>query len=510
MNQEDPLLRPLIIRPVKRLEPGTRYAVGLRNTLVGGDGQPLPVPPAFAALRDGTEYDHPRMATLTPRYDAIFAALADAGLDKADMVLAWDFVTATDEFLTSDLLSMRADALPAMGDAGANLTFEADELAGDPTLVNKLLIGTVKSPNFLTDDEADDSVLRRDGSGAPEMSGMRDARFAAIIPQCVTTATLPIPVMVFGHGLFGSGDGYLNDNFLQRVANDYCFVVIAGDFIGLTSRNIGTAAIAANDLNKAAGITEKLAQATIDFISIEHAIRGPMHDSPQFEYQGTPVVDPTRVYYFGASLGGIMGTTVMGYDPVMIRGALGVPGGPWSMLFERSLAWNALKGPAHASYQDPTTHQILISLLAMAFEPYDPITAAPHLLADPLPDTPAKQIFMYETLGDSLVTNVSSETLARTVGLPVMMPSLKEPYGLTPMTGTVGSGFSIYDEHRLPLPPDSNTPPEEDNGTHANVHERAAVLRQIEEFLYNGTVSDQCFDGGSNVVACDCATGACD
>jgi hypothetical protein len=512
MNQADPLLRTLIIRPVKRLEPGSHYAVGIRTTVKDGNGTALVATPAFAALRDGKSYDHPRMEALAPKYDAIFSAMQDQGVSKDDLVLAWDFDTASDEFLTSDLLAMRADALDAMGDTGQNLTFQADTLAGDPTLVHSLLIGTVKSPNFLTDDERDDSVLQRNADGSPHMDGMRDANFSAIIPKCVEDAAtqLPIPVMIFGHGLFGSGEGYLNDDFLQQVANDYCFVVIAGDFIGLTSRQIGAAALAANDLNKAAGITEKLAQATIDFISIEHAIRGPMHDDPQFQYNSTPVVDPTRVLYFGASLGGIMGTTFMGYDPVVTRGALGVPGGPWSMLFERSNAWNALQGPAHASYQDPSTYEILVGLLAMAFEPYDPITAAPHVVNDPLPDTPVKQILMYETMGDCLVANISSETLARTMGLQVVMPSLKQPFALEPMSGAGTSGFSIYDEHPTPLPSEFNTPPADDNGTHAGVHHRAAVLREIKDFLYNGEVIDQCFDQSDAAVECDCATGACD
>jgi hypothetical protein len=511
MNQDDPLQRTLIIRPIVRLAPKSRYAVGIRTTVKGGDGAPLSPSNAFVALRDGTDYDHPRMAALEPRYTEIFAALDAAGVSKDELVLAWDFVTASDEFLTSDLLSMRADALDAIGDAGANLTYTADALQGDPTLVHSLLIGTVKSPDFLTNGEHDDSVMRRDADGKPLMQGMRDANFAAIIPKCVEdpATVLPVPVMVFGHGLFGSGDGYLNDDFLQSVANDFCFVVIAGDFIGLTSRQLGAAAFAANDLNKAAAITEKLAQSVIDFISIENAIRGPMHDDAQFAYMGTPVVDPDKVYYFGASLGGIMGTVFMGYDKTILRGALGVPGGPWSMLVERSNAWTALQGPAHAAYKDESYYEILVSLLTMAFEPYDPITAAPHVIADPLPDTPAKQVMMYETLGDCLVANISTETLARTMGLPLVMPSLKQPFGLVPATGPGDNGFSVYDEHPTPLPSQFNTPPAEDNGTHSGVHKRPAVLREIHDFLYDGVVADQCF-ADTVAAECDCATGACE
>jgi pimeloyl-ACP methyl ester carboxylesterase len=372
------------------------------------------------------------------------------------------------------------------------------------------MTGTLQSPDFLTNGEDEYSVLRRGGDGLPEMSGMRDANLTAIIPACVETATLPVPVMIFGHGLFGSGEGYLNDRFLQQVAQDYCFVVVAGDWIGLTERQIGVAALAANDLNMAGGITEKLAQSVIDFISIEQAVRGPLAASDLFELaDGTPIIDPTRVYYFGASLGGIMGSSFMAYDPFVTRGVLGVPGGPWSMLFERSYAWNALQGPAHASYTDPANFQMLISLLAMRFEPYDPITAAPHLIQNPLPDTPVKQIFLYETVGDSLVANISSETLGRTIGLPIVMPTLRSPYGLAEADPSGPNGFSIYDESPDPLPSEFNIPPQSDNGTHADVHERPAVLRQIEDFLYNGVVTNQC-SNGTSAAPCDCAAQACE
>jgi hypothetical protein len=509
MNSDDPTVRALIVRPTVRLAQASRYAVGVTTAVKSADGSDLPIPEAFAALRDGGSYRHPRMDFLEPRYDAIFSALEAEGVSRDELVVAWDFVTASDEMLTSDLLAMRADALDAMGDVGANLGFDLTEFTGDGVRTHKLLIGTLDSPNFLTGDEDVDSVLRRDGNDRPMLDGMRQANFTAIIPQCVATAELPIPVMVFGHGLFGSGEGYLNDGFLQQVAQDYCFVVVGGDFIGLTERQIGQAALAANDLNYAGGITEKLAQAVIDFISIEHAVRGPMRTDALFAFEGTPVMDPTKVYYFGASLGGIMGTSVMAYDPTITRGVLGVPGGPWSMLFERSYAWNALKGPAQASYPDPANFQVLISLLAMSFEPYDPITAAPHLLADPLPDTPVKQILLYETIGDSLVTNVASETLGRTIGLPVVMPSLKQPFAMDAAPETSPNGFAIYDEDPSPLPPEFNQPPEEDNGTHSDVHERPAVLRQIEDFLYNGVVTNQC-GGDGGAAPCDCAAGACE
>ncbi len=56
-----------------------------------------------------------------------------------------------------------------------------------------------------------------------------------------------------------------------------------------------------------------------------------MAASPECRVDGEAILDPTRVWFLGASLGGIMGGTFMAYDPVILRGALGVPGGAWSL-----------------------------------------------------------------------------------------------------------------------------------------------------------------------------------
>lgn len=509
MNSLYPEERTLLIRPLERMAPASRYVVAIRKTVKDGSGQDLPVPPAFEALRTGQAFDHPLMARLAPRYDAIFAALEAQGVSRDELVLAWDFVTASDEFLTGDLLTMRDAALPVMAQG---LTFTAQEVAADPQIIYRSLVGTHQSPNFLSNGEEDDSVLVRDASGAPRLEGTFDANFAALIPACVTSpeTTLPIPVIVFGHGLFGSASNYLDDSLLQQVANQFCFVIVAGDFIGLTQRQVAMVAQAAYDMNLASTIGDKLAQAIINFIALEHLVRGSFAEDPLFTYQDQPIIDTTRVFYLGASLGGIMGNVFMAYDPYIQRGALGVPGGAWSLLFERSLAWGALQLVAKASYRDDVyAYQVLIALLSMQLEPFDPITTATHVIKAPLPNTPAKQILMYEAVGDSLVNNLSTEMTARTMGIDVVGPSLYVPHGMQESTGPLTSGLTIYDEHPEPLPPATNVPPEDDNGTHGGINERPAVLRQIQRFFYEGELVSTCLLDGAP-VPCDCATGACD
>ena len=507
-NVPDPAKADLIIRPLARLRGGGRYAVAIRNTVRAADGSPLPVPPAFAALRDGKSFDHPRFAALKARASDVFAALATAGVDKSELVLAWDYVTASDQFLTQDLLTMRDAAIPAMGQNGANLTFTTTEQT-PASGIYKAYTGTFKSPNFLTDDEADDSVISRDASGLPQMMGLRDAHFAALIPNCVATQPLPRPTIIFGHGLFGSAESYLSDSFTQSLAEQYCFVIVAGNFIGLTDKQVALAPLVINDMNRAPQIAEKLGQSIIDFMALETAVRGPMAASPAFQYNGQAVIDPAHTYYVGGSLGGIMGNTFMAYDPNITRGVLAVPGGDWSLLLERSNAWSLLMGAAQGSYPELSYYQLNIAFLAMAMEPYDPITTAAHVLKDPLPNVPPKNILIWYTMGDCLVTNISTELVARTMGIPVLAPSVKSPWQLPPMPGPMASAVNVFDDHPMPLPPDTNVPPAKDNGTHSGINRKPAALRLVQSFLLQDTIVPECLLGGS-AAPCDCATGACD
>ena len=316
-----------------------------------------------------------------------------------------------------------------------------------------------------------------------------------------------LPLMVFGHGLFGTGEEYLTDGFLQEVANDYCMIVVASDWIGLSARQLADAARAANDLNRVNPLTDKLGQAVVNFVALQELARGQFASDPLFARDGTPMIDTEQVFYLGASLGGIMGGTYMAYDPHIERGVLGVPGGAWSILIERSFAWSPLQGAAMNAYTDPYDYQLLVALLAMRFDRFDPITTASNVIADPLPGTPAKQLMLYQAVNDSLVNNLSTETLARSLELDLAGPSVSEPFGLSTNDQPLTSGLLILDD-KVSAPSDSNVPPASDNGTHSGINSRPALLRSIQQFYFDGSFTNQCKIGDEPAV-CDCTTGAC-
>src|SRR5205807_812513 len=102
----------LMIHPAENLTDGHRYIVALRH-LVDDKGKPVPAPAAFAAYRDHTA------ATSDPRrahIDNLFKTLAQAGVARDNLYLAWDFTTASTKNVTGRLLAMRDDAFAQLGD----------------------------------------------------------------------------------------------------------------------------------------------------------------------------------------------------------------------------------------------------------------------------------------------------------------------------------------------------------------------------------------------------------
>jgi hypothetical protein len=155
-------------------------------------------------------------------------------------------------------------------------------------------------------------------------------------------------------------------------------------------------------------------------------------------------------------------------------------------------------------------YQLVVAFLGFAMEPYDPITTAAHVIKDPLFGQPAKNILMWYTMGDCLVTNISTEIVAREMGIQLLGPAAKEPWHMPPTPGPLQSGITVYNAHPTPLPPDTNQPPSEDNGTHSGINKKQSAIRQVEQFLLQNQVVSEC-KVNNQPVPCDCAVaGACD
>ena len=138
----------LVIHPAVVLTEGHRYVAGLRN-MTDATGASIEPTGAFLAYRDGDK--DPSKVYPRPAMEQIFADLTDAGVARESLYVAWDFTVASQRNISERMLSIRDEALAALGDAAPAFTVTATTV--DPEELIALRIdGTYTVANFLTGD----------------------------------------------------------------------------------------------------------------------------------------------------------------------------------------------------------------------------------------------------------------------------------------------------------------------------------------------------------------------
>jgi len=315
----------------------------------------------------------------------------------------------------------------------------------------------------------------------------------------------PLPLVIYGHGLFGSAEGELGGaggSYPQDFANAKGYILFGTDWIGLsatesplTSVNNGAAVAAIQNFSRLPWLTDRLQQSALNAMVLVRTMVNQIVKDPALTLTGAaggpPLADPSKVTYYGISLGGIMGAVFMAYDPDVTRGCVQVGAGEWSLLLQRSSNWRLFLLIIDNSYPDKLDQQLLLALAQLLFDAADPIHVAPHVVAQPLPGTPAKQVLRQMAVGDAQVSNIATEIIARTEGLPLLSDSDTPVWGMTATQGPLPSAMSTWDVHPSPLPPDTNATPM-DNQAHDTIRMLPALEDQLDQFFRTGQIVSTC------------------
>ncbi len=477
----------LVIRPLVRLRPGTRYIVALVG-LRDASGAPLE-PAPFLALRDRTPLP-PTLAPLAPRYEEIFAALERAQVPRATLSLAWDVTTASDATATAHLVGMRNTALALLGAGKLGYTISSiREPAHDPLLLRELG-ATVQVPSFLA---PDGRTLNLDDAGRPKMRALVDVPFFAHVPVCARRATHSLPIVVIGHALLGNARETLNLLALERFANQYCAIVVATDWLGLATSDLAMLAeLLPSDFNRIYAVTDRLQQAHVNAQVMTRQLVTHIKDDPALALDGRALTDGSEVYYFGVSNGGIQGPAYLALSPDVTRGVLQVAGADWSLMLFRCSDFRLLLHLMAGPLPDPLDRQIAVAAMQSEWDYTDAATFAPHLLADPLPGSGRKHVLLQESLGDAEVTNLATELLARTVGVAGLQ-LLRPVFDIASAPPPLDSALTQWDLRPNVLPPASNTALPHDNGAHTVLYGYPVAQQQVMRFFQpEGRVTDVC------------------
>jgi hypothetical protein len=487
--------RAVMIRPMQRLLPKHRYAVAVTRSVKTIKGELPTAPPLFAAIADGQPPEGALAKKQAARMPDILSSLKSVGVAREDLVVAWDFVTGSDEQITSHVIAMRDKAFEQIGPDGLGYTITSSQ--DDPSNdAARRIKGTFTVPRFLThgDSTKADAYFVLDAQGMPTLQGTYEVPFTAIIPKAAKNKALPL--MLLGHGLLGTGEGMVNG--MQGFAQRSGYVIFGTDWTGLSRAEDpvggtnGAAGEALTDFNRLPYVTDRLQQGLINAMVLVRTMRGKIAKDAQMQIDGHAAADTSKVQYLGISLGGIMGGSFMGYGPDVTEGVLGVPGGIWSTMFQRSSNWPRFKLLIGGAYSDYVDQQLLLAIAQMQFDYSDPISVAPHWLQDPLPGVPVKRIVMLEATNDSQVPNIATEAVARTAGLPLVGDSPKELFAIAKAGAAAPSGISLWETKLQPYPPLTNATPEKDNGAHNAVFQIGKLWQQVDHFLKAGEMKAVC------------------
>jgi len=452
----------LMLRPVWGfpLAEGHTYAAVLLDSLRDASGRPYVRPTGFQQALDGTLQGHDSLvASLAP----LRARLADDPALAKRVLVATAFTVGHP---TQDLRRIR-DFLYQETEPPQVLDIENKTKPTD--LAFSRYEGHYIAPNFL---EGDPPYLDGAGgfvfdeSGRPVVQTWEKMRFVLIVPKKVEMPASGWPIVIHSHGTGGQYDShvknpgtYLAEEGLAGIGIDQ---PLHGDRVQPPLSDQELELYSFNFVNLTAGRTVQR-QSVPDNISLLRMIRaGNLRVPKEVSTAGREErFDPNGVVFFGHSQGGITGGMLFGVEDRFRGGLLSGAGAGLSLtlmlrkdfvdIAELVRGFFAMDEPTELSEDHP-----VVSLFQMLFDATDPVAYASHYFEyDPTGAAAGpRHVMITEGLLDQQTPPATTETLAACVGVPVLLPLVHQPLGLSvkgigPVPAPVHENIVLPDGRRV-------------------------------------------------------------
>lgn len=495
----DPATLTLFAESDEHLDQHTSYVLVVTNGVKDTHGDPVEASPSFRDFRREENFGHTKdrvlkfyREVLEDVLDEEFLERVVPGIERRNIVAGSVFTTGSIS-ATLEKIRDQIKAAPAptstfnIGIHGEHAVFPVASITGIlfnpdhptppfpatvpvptpalqvfPGSVASVAFGKFSAKNFETAGGFIPQVPTR--TGVPAVQGTNDIFFNLFIPS----GTAPAggwPVAIFGHG-FGDnknnspfavastlahngiatiainavGHGFGPNGTLAVIQGATTTIVPAGGR-GVDQNGNGTfdstEGLFATGAQSDIGNRDGLQQTVADLMQVVRAIQGGV----DVDGDGHADLDANRIYYFGQSLGGIYGTTLLGVEPDVRVGVPNVPGGsltdiarlspnfrPLLALFLVSRVPSLLNGgPAGFTdnvplrNQPPFTNTTPGAIAIQTFLDYgnwlqqagDPVAWAAFVRKSPLPGNPAKNVIISFARGDQTVPNPTATALVR-------------------------------------------------------------------------------------------------
>lgn len=392
----------LLLWPRIPMRQSTLHAVVLTEAVKDADGRCVSPSPALRDLL--TEQAEGDLAALSDNYKALIekSALTPQAIGAA-VTFTTQTITATSQAIAADIKKRSFEWVAApfcrrdSGNIRCDRRFNAWDYRGEDGLIDK-----------------------------PEPQQPYELIASTWLPG---QGEGPWPVMIMGHGLGSSRD---QAGILGAFADDYQVAIVAIDAIehgDHPARQSEDATISLTNffgiyLNKqvirARQMRDNFRQSSYDKLQLIEALIS----DPDIDADGEIDLDPSRMAYFGVSLGGILGSEPLALTDDIDLAVLSMAGGRMVASIRDSDTFSPLISlliPRRATAGDEAR---LFPVIQAVTDGGDGANYAPFLLRDRLSGEEGHvphTLFM-EAVGDKVVPNSASHILAQAMDIPHMTP----------------------------------------------------------------------------------------
>ena len=235
-------------------------------------------------------------------------------------------------------------------------------------------------------------------------------------------------------------------------------------------------------------VPERTMQGFVEFTALAELMMGDMVADDNLMVDGTSLIDPEHLYFYGNSQGSVLGGAYASMSHRVERTALGVPGLPFSLLLTRAEGFQPFFQLLETMYADWADITLMIGLFQPLWDPGES-GGWVHRMDRP--------VLMQAAIGDASVPTVGAHVLARSIGAGLADPAPRAVWGLESVSLPTQQSVLVEFDYGIEEPLEGVPATDADHNPHNWPRNSDAGIEQIGVFFTTGTITQTC-DG-----ACD-------